>query len=77
MLRVGENGADSLVSQDLKDLKDLLACCLAGGGFPRAVLIFPPVFLLSDPYWYRPPRLKFVSIVSPFYHRDQSSTPSR
>jgi hypothetical protein len=33
MLRVGENGADSLVSQDLKDLKDLLACCLAGGAF--------------------------------------------
>jgi hypothetical protein len=40
MLRVGENGADSLVSQDLKDLKDLLACCLAGGGFPRVSSFF-------------------------------------
>lgn len=73
MLRVGENGADSLESLDLQNL---LACCLAGG-FPREALVFPPAFLLSDPYWYRPPRLKFVSIVSPFHHCDQSSTPSR
>ena len=48
MLRVGENGADSLDYQDLKALHDRLAGCLAGG-FPPAVLIFSAAFLLSDP----------------------------
>ena len=48
MLRVGENGADSLDSQDLTAHHDRLAGCLAGG-FPLAVLIFSAAFLLPDP----------------------------
>lgn len=48
MLRVGENGADSLDSQGLKAHHDRLAGCLAGG-FPPAVPIFSAAFLLSAP----------------------------